>query len=136
MPNGIIDHLKDVRNGLLRLHKKLLDSERGAYERDVARIESTGQYLDLVLNDPWFAWLHQLSRFIVTIDEALDRHKKEPLTDAEVARLISDSRALVSPAEDGEVFARSYFDAMQRDPDVVLAHRDMMRVFEEMAPPA
>ena len=49
--------LKGTRDGLLRLHKTLLDSERAAYERDVARITSTGQFLQLVLNDPWFQWL-------------------------------------------------------------------------------
>jgi hypothetical protein len=35
----------------------------------------------------------------------------------------------VSPAEQGTGFARRYYDAMQRDPGVVLAHRDMMKVF-------
>ena len=68
----IKDRLKTLRNGLLRLHKSLLDSERAAYEHDIARITSTGQYLGLVLNDPWFHWLHELSQFIVLIDETLD----------------------------------------------------------------
>ena len=31
------DRLKTLRNGLLQLHKSLLDSERAAYERDVER---------------------------------------------------------------------------------------------------
>src|SRR6266702_2994986 len=63
--------LKSLRDQLLRLHKILLDSERAAYERDVARITSTGQYLNLVLEDPWFQWLRELSAFIVLIDETL-----------------------------------------------------------------
>jgi hypothetical protein len=29
-------------------------------------------------------------------------------------------------------FARKYFEAMQRDPDVVLAHRDMIQAFEQL----
>ena len=45
------ERLTNLRNHLLRLHKSLLDSERAAYERDVARITSTGQYLQLVLGD-------------------------------------------------------------------------------------
>ena len=52
------ERLCALRNGLLRLHKALLESERAGYERDIARITSTGQYLGLVLNDPWFHWLH------------------------------------------------------------------------------
>ena len=121
------ERLTSLRNGLLKLHKTVLDSERAVYERDVARITSTAQYLDLVLNDPWFAWLHELSKFIVLVDETLDFD--DPPTPADADRLIAQARDLVTPSENGSRFARSYFEAMQRDPAVVLAHRDMMRVF-------
>lgn len=124
------ERLTDLRNGLLKLHKTLLDSERAVYERDVARITSTGQYLDLVLNDPWFGWLHELSKFIVLVDETLDFD--DPPTASDADRLIGQARDLVSPSENGSRFARSYFEAMQRDPGVVLAHRDMMRVFSAL----
>ena len=124
------DRLTNLRNGLLRLHKSLLDSERAVYERDVERITSTGQYLGLVLNDPWFAWLHELSQFIVVIDETLDAD--EPATPADADRLTTQARALVAPNEAADGFARKYFEAMQRDPNVVLAHRDMIRGFGEL----
>ena len=127
MPGPARERLTRLRNGLLRLHKSLLDSERAAYERDVARITSTGQYLGLVLNDPWFAWLHELSQFIVLVDETLDLD--EPPTDADASRLIAQARALVSPGEKAAGFRRRYFEAIQRDPSVVLAHGDMMKVF-------
>ena len=121
--------LKEVRDGLLRLHKSLLDSERGAYERDVARITSTGQYLDLVLNDPWFQWLRQLSEFIVLIDETMAR-KEPPANSEEAAELIAKTRALVVPSEEGTGFARRYFEVLQRDANAVLAHRDMLKVLD------
>ena len=132
MPADIRERLTTLRNGLLRLHKSLLDSERAVYERDVERIVSTGQYLGLVLNDPWFAWLHDLSRFIVEIDEALDQ-KENPATSEDATRLIARARSLVSPSETGAGFALHYFETMQRDPAVVLAHRDMMQVFAALA---
>jgi hypothetical protein len=119
--------LRSVRNGLLQLHKAFLESERAAYERDIARITSAGQYLDLVLNDPWFHWLHELSQFIVLIDETLDR-KEAPVTEDESERLIERTRMLLIPSEEGRGFARRYFEVMQRDPATVLAHRDMLRV--------
>jgi hypothetical protein len=132
MPSdGTRQRLSSLRNGLLRLHKYLMDSERALYERDVQRIETTGQYLELVLSDPWFAWLHELSKFIVTIDEALDL--KDALTDEDAARLVTQARALISPSEEGVGFARKYFDIMQRDAGAVLAHRDMIKVFGEIA---
>jgi hypothetical protein len=129
--DGTRQRLTSLRNGLLRLHKYLMDSERALYEREIERITSTGQYLDLVLNDPWFAWLHELSKFIVTIDENLDFG--EALTGEDATRLVSRARKLISPSEEGVGFSRKYFDIMQRDPGAVLAHRDMMRVFSEIA---
>ena len=130
MADRVPERLTELRNGLLKLHKTLLDSERATYERDVARITTTGQYLNLVLNDPWFEWLRELSQFIVLIDETLDF--EDPATAADAERLITQARELVAPSENGPAFARRYFDAMQRDPGVVLAHRDMMRVFAEL----
>src|SRR5256885_6434590 len=127
MPDRTQERLKNLRNGLLRLHKSLLDSERAVYERDVERITSTGQYLGLVLDDPWFHWLHELSQFIVVIDETLDR-KEAPATMEEADRLIERARILLVPAEEGKGFARRYFEIMQRDAAAVLAHRDMLHV--------
>jgi len=126
------ERLTTLRTGLLRLHKALLESERAVYERDVARITTTGQYLNLVLNDPWFAWLRDLSQFIVLIDETLDL--EEPATTADADRLIAQARELISPSENGHGFARRYFEVMQRDPSAVLAHRDMIRVFGTLIP--
>jgi hypothetical protein len=124
MPSDPRQRLNDLRDGLLRLHTALLASQRAAYERDVERITSTGQYLGLVMNDPWFAWLRELSQFIVLIDELVDQKEPEAAPDAD--QLIGQARALISPSEDGGPFARRYFEAMQSDPGVILAHRDMM----------
>lgn len=129
MPSPTRERLSEIRNGLLRLHKNLLDLERNAYERDVARIQSTGQYLELVLNDPWFAWLRDLSKLVVAFDELLER-KEPPMTDEEAEAIVAASRKLVAPSETAEGFGRRYFDAMQRDAGIVLAHRDMLRIFE------
>jgi|SRR3984957_1741841 hypothetical protein len=118
--------LTDLRNGLLALHKTLLDSERAAYERDIARISSSGELLKLVLYDPWFAWLHELSEFVVLIDETLDA--KEPPQGIDAERLIAQAWELLAPNENGKGFAKRYFEALQRDPDVVLAHAKMRKV--------
>jgi len=118
--------LTQLRNGLLGLHKTLLDSERAVYERDIARISSSGELLSLVLYDPWFAWLHELSEFVVFIDERLDA--EEPPEGVEAERLIAQAGELLTPNETGRGFAKRYFEALQRDPDVVLAHARMRKV--------
>jgi hypothetical protein len=123
--------LKALRDGLLRLHKSLLDSERAAYERDVTRITSTGQYLGLVLEDPFFQPLRELSQFVVVIDETLDR-KESPVTAEETDTLVQRARGLLTPSEEGNGFARRYFEILQRDPETVLAHRDMLQVLSEL----
>jgi len=116
-----------LRNGLLRLHKVALDSERASYERDIERIRNSGHFLELVLHDPFFAWLHELSELIVLIDEALDA--PEPPTEPEAERLKKQARGLLVPAEEGKGFAKHYYEALQRDPEVVIAHGQMMKVF-------
>jgi hypothetical protein len=120
LPDPIQQRLTDLRNALLSLHKTLLDSERASYERDVARIQSSSQLLELVLYDPWFAWLRELSQLVVLIDETLDA--KEPPNGFDADRLVAKARELIVPNENGRGFEKRYFEAMQRDPDVVLAH--------------
>jgi len=132
-PESPRGRLTGLRNGLLHLHKALVDSERALYERDVERISSPGQFLNLLLNDPWFGWLRELSQFIVLVDETLDL--EEPATAADATRLIAQARELVSPSENGDGFGRRYWEAMQRDPGAVLAHRDMLRSFTELDRP-
>jgi hypothetical protein len=129
-PEPEIQRLTELRNGLLGLHKTLLDSERAVYERDIARITSSGQLLNLVINDPWFAWLHTLSEFVVLIDERLD--DEEPPQGIEAARLIAQAGELLTPNENGRGFAKRYFEALQRDPDVVLANAQMRKVLANL----
>ena len=61
--------LAELRTRLLDLHKALLDDAKVAYEMDRGRIPSAGALLQLVIGDPWFAWLQRLSGLIVRIDE-------------------------------------------------------------------
>jgi len=110
---------------LLDLHKTLVDSERVSYEQTMGAIKSSNQFLQLLTTDPWFAWLHALSQLIVAMDEALE--EKEPLTNAAVDAFFAQTRALLVASEEGEGFSRHYFDALQRDPDVVLAHAEVAR---------
>lgn len=112
-------HLDDVRRGLLRVHKALLDDARIRYEREQGRIEGSGALLRLVLNDPWFAWLHPLSGLVVQIDELLAAD--EP-TVADGDALLNQARALVRPDSNGDGFQRRYHRAIQDVPDVLIAH--------------
>lgn len=118
--------LQALRTALLALHKSLVDSERVEYEKTIGKIQSPNHFLQLLTSDPWFAWLSPLSQLIVSIDEAQD--SKEPLTAAAVEALARQAEVLLVASEAGEGFSRHYYDALQRDPDVVLAHGEVARL--------
>ncbi len=122
--------LQDLRGRLLNLHKVLLDDARAAYELDRGRVGSPGQLLQLVISDPWFAWLHALSELIVRIDQSVDRDS--PATAADATALVDQVGRLLTASEHGEGFARRYYEALQRQPAVVLAHADVRRALKEM----
>jgi len=118
--------LTDVRHGLLGLHKALIIAEQLTFERIYGRIDSTGQLLQLVMNDPWFTWLHPLSNVVVRIDEMLDEEVN--LTTEDVAQILTEVRGMIRPSELGDGFERSYYEALQRAPDVVMAHCEIKKL--------
>jgi len=122
------DSLKVLRLGLLRLHKTLLDLERRDYERARGRIGNSYEFLQLVLKDPWFDWLHRLSELIVQIDETLDPNAETPATEGDATALMERAKALLTPAETGSEFQKNYFLALQQSPDVVLLHSEVIKL--------
>jgi catechol 2,3-dioxygenase len=129
MTADVRNKLRELRARLLHLHKVLLDDARAAYELDRGRVGSPGTLLQLVIHDPWFAWLHALSELIVRIDQSVEH---EPATDGDGAALVDEVERLLTASEDGEGFARRYYEALQRQPAVVLAHADVRRVVKGM----
>jgi hypothetical protein len=113
-------HLDHLFQALLRLHKALLDDERVSYERVHGRIPSNGAFLQLVLEDAWFAWLRPLSQLTVKLDELMEEGGASSRTN--IIALLASARTLLTPTEEGEGFGKQYYDALQREPDVVLAH--------------
>lgn len=123
------ERLTQLREALLHLHKALVDSERVSYEQNIGTIPSPNHFLQLLTNDPWFAWLHPVSELIIAMDEALDAKSKTPLTVELAGALVKQTATLLVASETGEGFSRHYFDALQRDPDVVMAHAEAAKWF-------
>ena len=116
------ERLRAVRMPLLKLHKALLEAEKIGYEKQMGRIENPGTFLQLLMNDPWFAWLRPISQLIVLIDEHLEAGLEQPETSA--ANLLKQARDLTVP--EGR-----YAELIQAHPDVALAKRDVSRALEE-----
>ena len=118
--------LAAVRHGLLELHKALLDGERERYELVHGKV-TPGKMLQLAFQDPQFAWLRSMSELIVRIDELLDT---QAAGDADVERLLTSARTLLTTDGQSTTFAREYEAALQRDPQVVVLHRRVTQALD------
>ena len=123
--------LLDMRSSLLSLHKALILAEQVTYERINGRVSSTSQLLQLVLNDPWFTWLHPLSQLVIRIDELLENESE--VLHVEMEHFLMEARALIRPSEEGDGFERSYYEALQREPDVIFAHVEVKKLLAKVA---
>ena len=114
----IFKKLTDVRHALLRLHKALLDDQRIAYERTHG-VVTPAEFLQVIINDVSFDWLHRLSELVVQIDEQME--DTENILTAESAKVLLDqAKTLLTPSETGDGFARAYFEAIQRNPEIAM----------------
>ena len=115
-----------LREALLQLHKTLLEMERREYQKVHGSV-SAGELFRLVVDDPQFAWLHNISEYVVRIDEALAADAE--ITPEDTRGAISLARKIFAPTETGDGFQKKYFDAIQKDPAVVMEHAELVRLF-------
>ena len=125
------EKLISLRLALLRLHKTLLEMERREYEREHGHVNA-GELFRLVVDHAQFAWLHNISEFVVRIDETLDA--KEPVTAEYTSVAYSLARKMFVPTDSGDGFQKKYFAAIQRDPAVVIDHAELARLFNNEPP--
>jgi hypothetical protein len=125
------EKLITLRLGLLRLHKTLLDMERREYERANGKV-TVGELFRLVIDHQQFGWLHNISEFVVRLDETLAG--ENPVKPEDVRTAISLARKMFAPSESGDAFQKKYFDAIQLDPAVVIDHAELARLFNNEPP--
>ncbi|MDI1241774.1 MAG: hypothetical protein PSX80_07625 [bacterium] len=114
--------LRNSRNLLLKLHKSLLDHERRIYEEFYGP-RTPGQFLNLLLEDPDFAWLRKFSTLIVEIDEMFAQ--KDGYSEETVDTHIVALRSLVAMEEEDEVFKAKYQSGLQQDLDAASQHGEL-----------
>lgn len=130
-PDPLRDHLVEVRRGLLRLHKALIDSERPVYEQRVGPI-SNMQLLTALLEDAFFAWLRPFSGLIARIDAAIS--EDEPVTPDAARGFIIEASGLVTDRGNGGAAgenAARFARVRQRDPAVLFAQTELHRRIAE-----
>ena len=90
--------------------QQMLDENEGKYE---------GSQLQEMLN--------QLIERLV--EEGYLNLQEEPVTPEDTHGAIMLARKMFAPSESGDAFQKRYFDAIQRDPKVVMEHAELARLF-------
>jgi hypothetical protein len=107
--------LRELSKALLPLHRALIESARDDYAFAYGRNVTPSQLLQLITDDPFFAWLKPLTSLIVDIDETaridFDAGTASTLA-ARVEQLFAADAA----------FSERYVPLLQRDVDVAVAH--------------
>ena len=124
MTEPIGQRLEALRLSLLRLHKVLLDHERSEYEKLNGPVPNPGRLLSLVMSDPFFDWLHTISKTIVRIDEIQDDEKS---SDAQAEEIFLHVKRLVLPGEKETEFTRQYKKSLQKNAAAVLCHAAVLK---------
>ncbi len=120
-----LEMLKNGRNLLLSLHKSLIDFERGIYEGINGKL-SAGAFLNVLLEDPEFAWLRRFSGLIVDIDELLSQ--RDGFTEGAVSLHIGKLREIVLLEGSDEEFASRYRGGLQQNSEAAAIHAELRRL--------
>ena len=120
--------VENARHGLLHVHRALLETERIRYEREHGRIETSGAFLQLVIHDPWFAWIRPISELIVQMDQWLDEGHAAPGGPDDAEILLAQARDRLHPDVDGAEFQRRYYELLQAEPAVAVAHAEARKL--------
>lgn len=120
--------LKELRLQTLRLHKSLIDSERQVFENKNGQL-TTGQFLQVLLNDSKFSWLRKFSMLIVEIDEMFDLDDDYP--EEMVEKQFSQLQKLLYFESSDEDFNFNFRNSIQNDPEIESKHKELKRLLPQ-----
>ncbi len=117
-----------LSKALLAVHRELLERARTDYEKTHGR-QTPSQLWNLLIGDPYFAWLRPLSGAVAQLDELLATE-----TDRTPYRALAGAlRRMLLSGDPADPFAAPYSSSLQI-PEVVAAHgaaRRALEAFEE-----
>ena len=121
--------IDEVRHALLRLHKGMIDAQRISYERAHGRIETTTEFLGIVLEHPDFEWIRSLSALIAQLDEW--REDPESASDRELEDILGALRSLLQRDGSNARFTQRYWEMVEATPDVLVDHVKLWRLLDK-----
>lgn len=126
--NNNIQLLKEVRFRLLFLHKLLVDGERQIYEHQNGQL-SSGQFLQLLLNEESFSWLRKFSILIVEIDEMLDLN--DGFTKEMIEKHFTQLQNLLDFESIDKEFNLKYKNSIQNNCEVEAKHKELKNLLAQ-----
>jgi len=114
--------LREISKALIPLHRHLIDAARSDYAFAYNTGATPSQLVELLQNDPFFAWLKPLTAVIVDIDEMARRDFEE-------------ASVLAIPRRIEKMFvAEQYVATLQRDVEVAGAHAVVRKALQRLTP--
>jgi hypothetical protein len=113
------DAVASASGALRRLHSALVNATRALYEMEHGPVAGPSQMLQLLMHDPEFDWLRELSGLMADVDELLDL---ADVTEHDAATVRVEIERLIAAPAKGTPFGERYREALQSDTDVVIAH--------------
>ncbi len=112
--------LRQISKALIPLHRHLIDAAKSDYAFAYDTAATPSQLIELLQNDPFFAWLKPLTALIVDIDEMARRDFEE-------------SSVLAIPRRIEEMFTvEQYVAILQRDVEVAGAHAAVRKALQRL----
>jgi type II secretory pathway pseudopilin PulG len=105
-----------LRSALLALHKAVLAAERAQLERVQGPL-GNAEFLQIVSDPLRYGWLKPFTALILAIDDEDDE-----------GEVLAEARQLLKPPKGDTPFGRRYLSLMQRDPTLVVEHRQVTRL--------
>ncbi len=106
----------ELRAALLSLHKAVLAAERRRYERVHGRL-SAAEFLQVVSDPVRYGWLKPFTALLLALDD--EDHEGD---------VVAEARELLKPPKEKTPFGRRYLSLMQREPSLVIEHRNVTRL--------
>lgn len=117
--------LKNLSKSFLGFHKILLDASKDDYEAQHGKIPNANVYLQLVIDDPHFAWLRKISSMMALLDEATSL--RNPSTEPDAQALINEAKLLVNFEDADENFNTKLQSALQNNANAVIGLNDVKK---------
>ncbi|WP_413291401.1 hypothetical protein [Bdellovibrio sp. HCB337] len=122
------DSLKHLSSLLAKTHKALVDYELSLRELQVGECFNAGTKLQMLIQDPAFAWLRTMSQLMVLVDDAI--YQKEPLAEEQYLNLREEVKKLMVDKTTTE-FARPFDSICKKVPEIRHEHDKIVSFLEQ-----